>query len=378
MWTQSHFCKAGMLTVTLGLLLSSPGCSNPVKPIVPSIDAAIASINHAIDTLETQSDNWRNTLENLSTELQTQGIHNAVGDVDRLISRATVRTGVEFRCDLDFVIKRLIVGLKRIKQSILKTSLDLPPEAPTICHVDPTEIDLAMPLNQRHSLQFAGYDFDLSDNRGRPLRALIQNEDATMTDITSNLTLSTHYSATLDLSRANANLGPQSARIKLLWGDETLASVAVLNPLPTSQKRFRIEPKQFTPPHTRGDAEFKGNGPKVEIRVALKNEGRKIKLTLDMKAQETGGDNTTAEGNTEWTVYEAPPGFTITRIISPVEDQHSYIDDDRANDFFSFASADRMIGMLLYTGDTRGADAGTRTAVTIYFHLVTVELEQIR
>lgn len=51
--------------------------------------------------------------------------------------------------------------------------------------------------------------------------------------------------------------------------------------------------------------------------------------------------------------------------------RHSYLDDDHECDVFGF-SPHRLVRRLVYTGDTRGEDAGVVTGVTASFNPIAV------
>lgn len=133
----------------------------------------------------------------------------------------------------------------------------------------------------------------------------------------------------------------------------------------------------FWPPHTRGDRDFKGHGPLVQLDADLRvnTTDNTIEVRLYMKAEEWENgpedDNTTARGWTPWQVVRPPAGKRIIGLAQGQETRfhHSYLDDNHDDDGFLF-SASRLIGQLIYTGDTSGNEAGTRTGVTADFNCV--------
>ncbi|MEL6674540.1 MAG: hypothetical protein AAFR61_20185, partial [Bacteroidota bacterium] len=121
----------------------------------------------------------------------------------------------------------------------------------------------------------------------------------------------------------------------------------------------------FLPPHTRGDREFKGNGPQVRISTYLYKNSRQAYLRVYMKAEETKSDWTTAEGtSSRHYFYNAPTGWHIKKI----DGQNSfpgvveYLDTDTQDDIFN-----TTLGQFVVVGDTKGHEAGTRTGVSIKF-----------
>jgi hypothetical protein len=71
-----------------------------------------------------------------------------------------------------------------------------------------------------------------------------------------------------------------------------------------------------------GDREFDGHGPIITTTVNLRisDDGRKLLARVYFKARETVADWSTTKAEWERTVYTAPPGKTITRLLGAVED----------------------------------------------------------
>ncbi len=144
-------------------------------------------------------------------------------------------------------------------------------------------------------------------------------------------------------------------------------------------------PLSYTPPHTRGDAEFDGHGPRVDLETLLRirADGLAIEAGVGMKAEEWQGscgsgsarrDFTTAEGFSDWvTVASAPPDRLIRMILSPtVASNVCYVDSDHDLDR---VDGDGPVDRYEVVGDTRGDEAGARTRVTVFFNVIEVELE---
>jgi hypothetical protein len=128
----------------------------------------------------------------------------------------------------------------------------------------------------------------------------------------------------------------------------------------------------FFPRHTQGDRDFGGNGPHVDLEVSLMinpNDRRELLAVVSMRAVETGGDRTTAEGWQAFVIYRSPTPLKAVR--SHTFFNHSYRDTNHRVDTFVFRGG--VVSRLDYVGDTRGDEAGTRTGVAIQFHPVLVE-----
>jgi hypothetical protein len=123
---------------------------------------------------------------------------------------------------------------------------------------------------------------------------------------------------------------------------------------------------------TRGDREFGGHGPRVDLEVSLRinpGDAREVQAVVTMRAEETGGDGTTVEGIGYFPVYRSTS--PLSRILTPTFFNHNYTDRNHDDDLFTFRAG--MVRGLRYIGDTRGQEAGTRTSVTIHFHEMLVQ-----
>ena len=131
----------------------------------------------------------------------------------------------------------------------------------------------------------------------------------------------------------------------------------------------------YYPPHIKGDRDFKGHGPSVNITVYLTHSTRQVNFVVFMKARETKSDWTTAAGYYTEVIYEAPAGKRIKAVRGKQkwENVVNYVDSDHEIDTFN----DAELGLIHVSGDRRGNDAGIFTKVVFsnIEHLVLVELE---
>lgn len=140
-----------------------------------------------------------------------------------------------------------------------------------------------------------------------------------------------------------------------------------------------MKPLTFVPPHTRGDRDFDGNGPKIECMAYMDVQPERIAVRVYMKAQEWKNarpkkDYTTAEGWSPWTVaYRAPRGCMITHVGCSLSPAHiAYVDTDHETDWFQ-RSPGSFVQSFQFIGDTKGDEAGTRTMVEVRFNHLKIE-----
>jgi len=165
--------------------------------------------------------------------------------------------------------------------------------------------------------------------------------------------------------------------------------------LPNCPIRTESVPAQtvlFVPPKVGGgDADYDGNGPCVDFRLALRLEDgdKTLAAHYRMHAYECASDVgmpkedfTTAKGEEELILKVASPrGRILGYNVNPTMSQ-SYIDKNHDEDDFKssdpasqFHDPDSPVTELKFVGDTDGDEAGTKTRVFITFRDINVELE---
>jgi hypothetical protein len=163
--------------------------------------------------------------------------------------------------------------------------------------------------------------------------------------------------------------------------------------------RTEVVPAQtvlFVPPNVGGaggaDADFAGNGPCVDFRLALQLEDadKTLAAKYRMQAYECDGsfekpqdDFTSAQGGDELALKVASPrgrilkAFTIDagKVVDlDTSMSQQFIDSSHADNVFSYVAPNPVEG-LRFVGDTAGNEAGTRTGVFITFREARIELE---
>lgn len=143
----------------------------------------------------------------------------------------------------------------------------------------------------------------------------------------------------------------------------------------------RMATPWYVPPHTDGDAEYYGHGPRTTADVVLVvRDGNQLWAEVNMRAVELGNDPTTAAGRSAFRLLTLPGGNRIEAILSPTRGNVSYTDRDHEEDYvvpgrgevrpegwrIDSASAG-PIRMARLVGDTNGSEAGTKTGVQFFF-----------
>lgn len=141
-------------------------------------------------------------------------------------------------------------------------------------------------------------------------------------------------------------------------------------------KKFQKHVK-FYPDHIRGDADFHGNGPRINAFVRLYVHPTGVFADLDMNAAETKSDWTTVSGNSrKWyyrtmfvlvAVGQGTPDnpHSIVRMNTSSTWKHSYVDNDHEQDLYTFPGED-LISKVAFVGDLQGDEAGARTSIAVH------------
>lgn len=352
--------------ITLLVFLSMSGCidlDSPVKRAVAALDEAIFSLDNA-------NADWQKILEDTRDKLTDETQSTIRNEVSNTLNRAVAATGVEFRCDTDFVRTRVRQDLMRIRARLLG---ETPPVViPALCQVVPSQIDLSLEPNRRSSIGYFGYDFDTETRPG----VFLQSKDGTMTDVSSHLSITHHYQMTLNTGGNGVPLSLNDKQLIIKWANLTLSEVPIIGQkcVEKLDRTARTE-AFFLPPLKRGDTEFSGNGPVVNVWVNAVNHRKHVTAYIYMKAEETKEDWTTAEGFSGDTVlYTAPYGYEITS-VNAQPDSFSYTDTNNDPDVFARGSG--LVGRYEFVGDTDGNEAGTKTSVRVFFNPVEVVLKQV-
>lgn len=354
----------------VGWLVASSACSLIPQPLTDSTTIAVNDLGVGIADLNNQSADWQSVLTETRDQLVKDGQSTIANEVDTELKRAVASTGSEVRCTVDFLRVRVQQSLERIRASLLGQPVD-PPE-PALCDVVPLAVDLSLVPTRLNHLEFYGYDFDTT-----PIQVLLDNSNGSV-DVSSKLDQPTHYHMTLNLGGNGVPLGSTSQRLRLRWNGKDISTIAVIQPsTPTCQSKVVTTthvPMTFIPPHTRGDSDFSGNGPKVDSSVTLKSIGDHVDVTIAMTAVETKSDWTTASGSTTTTFYAPDPGFRVEKIVDPPTSTRSYTDTN--HDVDVFGSSGGPVSQWQFVGDTGGDEAGTQTKVTVQFSPVRLLVTQ--
>lgn len=145
-----------------------------------------------------------------------------------------------------------------------------------------------------------------------------------------------------------------------------------------NQKRIAIQPAPITfePPHTEGDTDFDGNGPKIDVETRLERAGSVLNIVLRAVFRETKSDWTTFSGQLSQRVYSVDtehPGWDIQSIHSEFVDTLNVQDfDHNVNSY----PRQGLVSLYNIQGDTDGGWTGgsDRPRVEVFFNPIELTL----
>ena len=352
------------------------GCSvlKTLENLPDTLNKTENLIDDAIAEISTQSSSWQTTLQNLESKLVGDAQSTIRTEVQQLANRTIAATGVELRCNADFLGTRVIQGLQRIKAKLLNQSI--PERVPVFCQVIPSEIKMSLTPDRRDKINITGYDFD-----NQPNLKLFLYSNGNKTDLTRYINRLTHYEIVLNLGNNGVQLNGQSDRITLEYNNQELSSIAIIQPqIPNCIVEDYFIPTStltFTPPHISGDSDFFGHGPRIDCDVNAFIENNTVKVRVYMKAQETAWDNSKAEGSEIFTLFTAPSNRKIEAIVSDSSSSKSYTDANYEVDYFQLGSGE-FVKRFGFTGDTAwGGESGTKTKVEVELNKLTIRLKEV-
>lgn len=379
LWSQRFF-KSGYFLIFCMLqinLLIFDGCFQ-----TKSIEDLLQS---SIDTLEQESGDWENTLEQLVYDLDNISGSSAAAiraEVETLLERGLAATSQTMFCSVDFIGNRMRKSLIRIRADYLGVDSGLEDPEPYICMLEPTSVDLSLDQSQRKKITLTGYDFDLSET---DYCVIVQDAGGVERQVTDRLSIGTHYSMILDISSGSQIFTNTTQKIIIKWRERLLSTIAVLQPSATTIQAT-IGERMFYPPHVGGDREFDGHGPDVFHRIQIFVENKRIWTRITMTAIETKKDWTKADGYKDFDLYFPPAGQSIvgcdTVPVSvgggafydyPIGDRYLYTDSNKLEDCFPIGEQG-PIRRICCMGDASGDDAGIKTYMKVEFNAFKIRL----
>lgn len=309
----------GVLAISIGLLSTINGCID-----TSPIDRAVSVIDSGIHDIRSESASWQNVLNRVATQLPQEISQTIRTDAQNLASRSIAKTGIEFRCDVDFLSRRAISSLEWLKAKLRDGKA--PPPPPEFCHVVPEAIDLSSAPGSWSVITYHGYDLDYQDANHQPLQLLLTDAQGHTAPLPEDrIGRTTHYQVTVNLGALASRLFHEhTTKLVVAWGASTLGPrgepypQVVIVPWQAKQRTEHIDPGttgKFIPPRVHGDADFDtddGNPMQVGLQAEIRVTDQVVEGRTFLRAREHDPDHTEVSGWSPWArLYTAPPKTRI-------------------------------------------------------------------
>jgi hypothetical protein len=278
---------------------------------------SIHAIEQGINTLQNQSEDWQNVVENLGQTLDDRIEESMTYSIPYIIERATQQAAKGVFCVESKVIDDVIYHLNYLRSELLFNTPP-PPPLPVICITSPTVIDFAQDVNQRKFIHFVGYNIL---NKEGFTAFLVSEVTGVETDITvGNIGFPDAAEVTVSLTEFPDETLNQYSHLELRYNGNMIHSIVIGNttivpPTPVSAETQATNLTCSCSTHTGGDTEFDGNGPLIQTELLLLKDTKKVYAKVVMWATETTSDWTACEGDTGYVpIYTAPDGYSIESI----------------------------------------------------------------
>jgi hypothetical protein len=360
------------------ILLFTAGCG-----VADAINNAVKMLQEVSLRIADESNDWRVELDralDLADSLPAEVRSLVKTELSATMTRAIATTSGELRCDIQFVNDLIRGDIQRIIAKLRKETVE-PPD-PTVCTVSPEQVDMSLDPNRRSTINYFGYNMPLDPQDGEVRVELVQGDQ--VMDVSRHLNVASEFLMVLDLGGNGVPITFESDAIRLLWKDRRVSSIPIVQPFcETMEATFKPSNHTFRPQgvhHTRGDGEFDGNGPDIDVVLQLFDNSDRISGLLVFNAFERDdsgnmeGDQTTLRGIDNLNnLYNPPSGWQIVNIVGSNQAAYSYRDTDHDLDIQSFASG--PVREFRITGDTSGNDVG-ETGVEVVFQTIRITLRQ--
>ena len=338
------------------------------------VNKSTNEINDAITRISANGEDMTNVLNDLKTKLPKDVKEIISVDIDRMVKTTTATAGAEFRCEADFLQKRIVQGLRNLQiqlyNKVHKDKKSFEIFTPTICNPVPTVLDLNV---ENKFIQIYGYDY----NSNIKLYAI--NQQGAKRDISSTINKPSDYLLTVTTNESLLKELENYKELQLEYKDKALNSMSIIpkrpkicEEIPDSDVPSKID--FYAQKCNNEDAEFAGHGPIINShnRLFLSEDKRSVMCEINFTADEKDGGSCGSFRNT-YKIYTAKTGYQIKEILSPTTNSvDNFEDTDHADD--NDVGANGFIKEASYRGDHKGADIGSYTGATLYFSTLRVTL----
>ncbi|MBL7816168.1 MAG: hypothetical protein JNL70_14210 [Saprospiraceae bacterium] len=343
-------------------------------------EQAVAALNNGINALQNESTDWKSVLKDLETKIDKRVQDVLTYNIPYITNLASQRALSSVLCVKESVKDEVVYYLQVVRAELVTGKL--PPLPHTkICATSLLTLDLNAPRSIRNQIIYTGYYLHTKDS----LHAVLVNDSVQLEIPKSKLGFPDISNFTLSLTDYSDALLSNFTHLQLMYNKDVISSIAIDKKLPEPPvieiASTQIRNIIWIPPHTNGNKDFDGDGPRMISHVYLKQDGRKVYASVYLYAQETKSDWTTAMGTSNWIeIYTVKDGYRINKIKDPTDylnilkvNNLDYVDNS-VEDY----TMETVVGRAIVVGDTEGDEAGSRTKISLNLKSFDVEIQKIQ
>ncbi|MGB8194608.1 MAG: hypothetical protein WCF67_21935 [Chitinophagaceae bacterium] len=372
------------LLLLAGVLVLFSGKCVDTQPIKDAVEIAADVIDKGIEDLQSESSNWQQILVRVSEQLPKDVSEIIRVDAANLAKNAISATGVELRCNVDFLRNRAKDALTNLKNKLLgKPYKKLPPN---FCQVVPAFVDLNIDPVKWSNIAIYGYDLYAKDESDKMVQVGILADNGTVSYLPENrIGRTSNYELTLNLAgMANRFFNEKIVKLQLQYDNNKSGYPEIVVNEWRAQTRqvanVEVNQMSFTPQQNcGGDGDFdtgSGEPMTVTLKSELQVQENDILGRVYMHAREDHPDNTCVQGWSEWrTLYNAPAGWKITAVTPRTQSPYNTKITEHGEKRFSLPAGE-SVTYYYVKGDRDGDEKGTYTSVRVVWGKLNVSLVQ--
>jgi hypothetical protein len=186
-------------------------------------------LDKAITTLDENSAEWQQVLKDLENNL-ISGVQATIrNEITNLITNSIASSGAEFRCNTDFIGKRVQESLQQFVAKLLGGELDF---EPVFCASVPPIIPF-QEVQENHLPAVIIYGYNL--NNLSNFKVLLRNDGGAFRDVTETVQNPTNYVLTINLGINGVPLESISNQLDVTWNGDTIYTIGISQPHPPTE-----------------------------------------------------------------------------------------------------------------------------------------------
>jgi hypothetical protein len=341
----------------------------------------INTLDFAISSLNKNSADWRQTLDQTVKQLTEDAQSILRIEVQNILTTSIALLGVELQCSLDIIGIKAKNSLEKLKARYLE--LPEPAARPYVCLTIPLSIDMKLDPSRRNNITITGY-FDSTD-----YRILLIKRTRQEVDITRFVSKTSPYILNINLGSNGIELSSSDDKIIMKTGESNIiTTINVVQPsapncfegdlevIPNETANYTLIPKRYCNPCTNPDLEWGNSTVTVFYSVRLEAIGRSVYAHLNMRCNEQGGDKSYVNHYERIRIHTLPADQ-----IALGFGQDVYFEEQYLNTLTDEPEPRNARGpvqqFLFYIRTRKGIDINSYTRVNIAFNRLKIRVRQV-